>query len=108
MALDSGPELDGGAEKAGQSQRRVRTDAGSAPADFVDAHGRNANILGQSVLADAHRLQKFLKEDFAGMYGGKISHCNASVIVDDFDGIGATLMPFKTDKDSIVKVYYVH
>jgi len=42
------------------------------------------------------------------MYGGEISHCNTSVIVDDFDGIGSTLIPFKTDKDSIVKVYYVH
>jgi len=56
MALDTGPELDGGTKIAGQSQCCIRTDAGTSKADFIYAHGRNADILGQSVLADAHWL----------------------------------------------------
>jgi hypothetical protein len=47
-------------------------------------------------LADAHRLQKLLQENFAGMNGGKIPHDNTSMIVDDFD---------ITFKDTIVNRY---
>ncbi len=97
MGLDAGPELDGGAEVARKPQRRVGADAALLMANFTDPHGGYADVLGQPVLADAHRLQKLLQENFAGMNGGKIPHDNTSMIVDDFNMMNAVIMPLEAN-----------
>jgi hypothetical protein len=60
MGLDAAPELDGGAEVAGQPQGRVGTQAALLVADFADPHGGHADVLGQPVLTDAQGFQKLL------------------------------------------------
>jgi len=67
MGLDDSPEFDSSSEIAGQSQSGVGADSASAVTNFVDAHGRNADILGHLVLANDHRFLKFFEQNFAGL-----------------------------------------
>ncbi len=74
MGLDAGPEFDGGSKIPGETKCGIGADAAPAAAYFTDPHGRNADVLGQSILADAHRLQELFQQNFAGMNWGEISH----------------------------------
>ena len=56
-------------EESGESQRGVGRDAPLSKNDFVYSPGGDAYIQGKPVLAQAHGLQEFLREDFAGMHG---------------------------------------
>ena len=74
VGLDAGPEFHRVAEIAGKSQRCVGTDTPFPPADFVDPHNRDVEVVGQPVLADVQSFQEFFQKYFAGMYRRKISH----------------------------------
>src|SRR2546429_7923004 len=66
--LQMDPEPLGGAEEAGQPQRRVRADAALAVHDLVDPPGRDPDLLGQLVLAHRKRLEELLQQDLAWMH----------------------------------------
>jgi hypothetical protein len=70
--------------------------------NLVDPHGWNSYIFSKPVLANAHWLQKLLKQNFARMSWGKVSHGITSMIVSYFDVIHAVLMPFKANPPLIV------
>lgn len=74
VGLDAGPEFHRVTEITGKAQRRIGADAPLSPADLIDPHDRNADIVGQPVLADVQRFQEFFQQYFARMYGGKLSH----------------------------------
>lgn len=63
------PELRGGAERAGEQPRRVGGHAPLAVDDLVDALDRDAEVLGELGLRDAHGLEELLGEDLAGVGG---------------------------------------
>ncbi|MGH8694308.1 MAG: PIN domain-containing protein [Burkholderiales bacterium] len=50
-------------------RERVGGDGALAADDFADALGRHADLLGQPILADPHRLQKLFEQHFAGCDG---------------------------------------
>jgi len=108
MGLDACPKLYRCAEIARQTQCCVGADSTFAAAYFTDTHGRNIDVLGQSVLADAHGGQKFFKQNFARVDGGKISHMIASMIVDNLDSIDTVLMPLKTDPPLFFYTWILH
>src|SRR3954452_8158932 len=58
------PEPLGCAEVLGQPQRGVRRDSPIAVNDLVDPPRGDADVLGDPVLADSHRLEEFLEENF--------------------------------------------
>lgn len=74
VGLDAGPELHKVAEIAGKAQCRVGADTPLPPADLVDPHDRDVDVMGKAVLADVQRFQEFFQQYFAGMYRRKISH----------------------------------
>jgi len=98
MALDAGPELYGSTEITGQTQGCIGADAAFASADFIDPHGRYADVPGKPVLAYAHWLQEFFQKDFAGMCWRKITHTVTSLmIIGYFNIMGTVFLPRKTD-----------
>ena len=74
VGLDAGPELHRIAEVAAKAKGRIGTDTPFPPADLVDSHDRDAEVMGQPVLAEMQRFQKFFQQYFAGMYRREISH----------------------------------
>ena len=63
------PEASRVAKEAAQAQRGVCSDGPLAEDDLVDPSGRNTQTLGETVLRDVERLEKFLVEDLARMNG---------------------------------------
>src|SRR5947207_12246493 len=72
------PEPLGGAEVLRQPQRCVRRNGPVAVNDLVDSPSGNADVLGDPVLADSHRLEELLEEDLTGVYGPHSLCCHSS------------------------------
>jgi hypothetical protein len=78
VALKIKPELRGDAKVTSETQRGVRRDAPVAMNNFVDAAGRDADILRQAILRNAHRLEELLQENLAGVDGRYLSLVHVS------------------------------
>jgi hypothetical protein len=104
VALQIEPELRGDAKVTSQTQRGVRRDAPVAMNNFVDAAGRDADILRQAILRNAHRLEELLQENLAGVDGRYLSlvHVSAPNVVYDLHVIGIPILPPKADAPLIV------
>jgi hypothetical protein len=67
--LDAVPEGVGLAEEDAEADGHGRCDGAFAEDDLVDRAGRDADGTGHGVLGDAHGLEVFLQQNFAGSYG---------------------------------------
>ncbi len=67
ILLESKPELRSCAKELCQTKSCVRRNNATPSTDLNDSRQRNVNRLGESVLANTHRLEKFLQKDFAGV-----------------------------------------
>ena len=67
------PEPVGGAEVAGQPQRRVGGDPTVAVGDLVDPARPDTDRDGEVVLGDLQRGQEVLEEDLPGWIGGMVA-----------------------------------
>lgn len=94
------PEAFGGAEVPRETKSRVRGDAALAEDDLVDTPSRNANVLGEAVLAEPVGLQELGQEDFARMDGCELCHGgHLRVVVDDLDVEGIGGAPDEADAE---------
>lgn len=75
VRLQIEPELRLHVEETSEAQGGVRGDGAAAMDDLVDPSGRDADILGQLVLADAQGFQKLSQENLAGVDGGEVAFC---------------------------------
>ncbi len=64
VALEVLPELRAGAEVDAEPDGRVRRDGALAADDAVHAGRGNVQVEREAVLADAHRVEELLLEDF--------------------------------------------
>lgn len=78
VALKIEPELRGDAKVASETQRSVCRDAPVAMNNFVDPPGRDADVLRQAVLRNAHRLEELLHKDLARVDRGYLSLAHVS------------------------------
>jgi hypothetical protein len=60
------------AKEPGQPQGGIRGDIPLPVNNLVDASRRDADTLGQPVLADFHRAQELFQEDLAGVNGRRL------------------------------------
>jgi hypothetical protein len=65
--LEVQPEPIRGAEVTGEPKGGVSGDGALAVDNLIDASRRNADVLGESVLTNAHRLEELLEQDLARM-----------------------------------------
>lgn len=66
------PEALAHAEEMRQAKRSISAYRPLSMNDLVDTTSWYPDFFGKPILAQAHRLQKLLKEDFSGMYGWKL------------------------------------
>ncbi len=103
--LEVHPELVRGPEVPGQSKRRVSTDSTVSMDDLVDPPSWDADVLRESVLADAQGTEKLLEENFPGMDRSQLlGHLAllALVVVHDFDVRSIPVPPDEADPPLIV------
>jgi hypothetical protein len=101
--LSPQPVTIGKTEKSAQTQIGIGRDAPLAGHDVADALRRHADFLGQPILADAHRFQKLLQQEFTGSYGAELGHHNSpSMVVHDLDILGTCVRPPKANPILIV------
>ena len=62
------PELRGHVKKPAQPERSVCSYGSFTMDNFVYPAGRNTDIFGQAVLADAHQFQELFLKNGAGVY----------------------------------------
>lgn len=105
MRLKIEPELRFHVEKTPEPEGGIGRDAAPAMDNFIDAPGGDANILGQPILADSHRFQKFRQKDFTGVNGGKIAlghGLTSLMVIDDLDVIRIAAFPDKADAPLLI------
>ena len=78
MALKIEPELRGDAKIAPETQCGVGRDAPVAMNNLIDPAGRNADVLRQTVLRNAHGLKELLHKNLARVDGGYFSFAHLS------------------------------
>jgi len=93
VGLEIEPHPGRPAEIAFEAQRRIDGQRALAFDDFVDAPGRDPDILGDTVFRKSERDEKILAQDFAGMNGCMRFH-GGSVVIDDFHFISTVGFPF--------------
>jgi hypothetical protein len=101
------PELSGGSKSATQAKRRVCSDRPPALDDLADPLGRHFDVLCESILRDAKRIEKLHLEDRSGVDRRQSTlSClcvhRRSVIIDHFHVIGMTDSPHKADSPLII------
>ncbi len=74
--LEVQPKAIASAEVACEPKGRIRGDGARPVDDLVDATGRDADIVGHTVLRDAERLEEIGGEDFARMNRGQFTSCH--------------------------------
>jgi hypothetical protein len=103
VGLKSAPETFAHAEEGGQTQAGVHGHAPLSRHDFADAPLGHANFLGQAVLADAQRLEKFFQQNFAWMGIRDFAwHGDPSVVVDDLDMESVAGLETKADTPLVI------
>jgi hypothetical protein len=101
--LGSQPIPAGKPKESAQPQVSVRSNRALPGNNLADALRRDINFLRQSVLTQAHGLEKFLLKKLAR--GNRIQFTHnppTSVIVDNFDAFRTRLSPPKADSPLIV------
>lgn len=69
LGLEAHPDSGACSEVAGEAHGGVSGDSAFSPNDFADPQGRNADVGGNSVLAEFEWLHEVFKEHFAWMNG---------------------------------------
>jgi hypothetical protein len=71
--------------------------------DLADSLRRDINLLGQSILTDAHGRQELLQQELTGRNCVQVAHDDLTlVIIDDLDIERTGLRPAKADSPLIV------
>src|SRR6266540_4838612 len=85
--LEVEPEAFRRAEEPRQAQSRVGRDRSLTVHDLVDPAGRHAEVLRQTILSQAERLQKILVQHFARMHRTQPLHGHRLllVVIDNLD-----------------------
>src|SRR5882762_11056452 len=96
VSLQSQPESFRRAEEGCQPQCRIGRDRALAQDDLVDPAWRHPDRAGKRVLADSHRIQKFLEQHLARMNVTQLLRHAASVIVNNLDVGHSGAAPAKT------------
>src|SRR5690348_3045463 len=102
VVLQTRPEAFGSPEEPRQPQAGIGGDGAVARDDFADASLRHADFLGKPILRDAHRLQEFLQQDFAGRGIGDGAHSNGSVVINNLDFESIAIAPDEADPELII------
>lgn len=102
VGLEVKPDFGGPAEVALEAERGIGSDGPLAFDDFIDAPGRDANILCQAVFGKAQRGEEIFAQDFAGMDGSECFHGSGSVVLDNFDLVRTVLLPAEADAPWVV------
>jgi hypothetical protein len=104
MSLEVHPTLGIGSKNPRKPEGGIRRDGSLSGYDFAYSPLGHPHGLGKPVLADTHRFQKVLQEDFTRMYRRHLSfHTSSpSMVVDDLDIVGVSFMPPETDTPLIV------
>lgn len=105
--LDAVPEGVGLAEEDAETDGHGRGDGALAEHDLVDRPGRHADGAGHGILGNAHGLEVFLQQYFAGS-DGSVHGCNvwrhsiASMVIHDGDFGRPRSGPAKDDAPLII------
>lgn len=92
------PELRAVAEIGGKTHRRIDGDAALAGNDALNPAWGHTRIQRQTCLAQAHRLQKFLIQNFARMNGRHaVMHDLLLMVINNFNTMRASISPGKAD-----------
>jgi hypothetical protein len=104
VGLEVGPELGAGPESLSQEPGSFGSDTTLAANKLVDALDRDTNVLGESHLCDAKRLDELFEKDLARMTRDSAvwDHEENSVVVDNANVVGVGLVPAKDDTPLIV------
>src|SRR6266542_6079370 len=102
--LEVEPEAFRRAEEPRQAQSRVGRDRSLTVHDLVDPAGRHAEVLRQTILSKAERLQKILVQHFARMHRTQPLHGHRLllVVIDNLDFVRIAPLPSKTDPPLVV------
>ena len=66
VRLQADPKAIGPAEKPRQAKPGIGRDGARARDDLADPPLRHADLIGEPLLGDLHRLEEFLDENFTG------------------------------------------
>ncbi len=104
MRLKVDPELRRHSKETTEPESRICRDGTLAMHNFIDAPRRHANVCSQSVLADIHRLQKFVRQNLTWMDGRKVSFhvASPSVVVNYFNLKRIIALPLETDAPLVI------
>jgi len=93
----------GKSKETAKPQVRIGGDRAPSKHNLPDPLGRDADLLGQTILTDAQGLEKFFQKEFTGGNWPKFSHtCLSSMVVHYLHVFGACFRPAKTDAPLIV------
>jgi len=87
------------------SPSRVGGNGSLAMHDFIDAPGRNADVVGKAILANSHWPEEFLQQYFTRVNGRDflfVHCCHSLVVVGDFYFKCVSILPFKANPPLIV------
>ena len=74
VGLEIQPHVGGPSEVAFEPQGGINSEGALALHDFVDAPGRNADVLGYTLFRESKGNQEILAENLSGMIGGVRFH----------------------------------
>ena len=105
VGLEIEPELLCCAEVTGESEGRIRGNRALAKDNFVDAAWGNADVLGKTILGNAHWLEEFLEQDLTWVNGRHLGIAHdqiPSMIVDNLNLVCVCAFPYKTQPPLII------
>jgi hypothetical protein len=72
--------------------------------NLIDSSRRDADVLGQAILTDFHRLEELLEQNLPGVNGRKqlLCHGQLLVVVGDFDVVRITPAPSEADAPLVI------
>jgi len=69
---------------------------------LVNSAWRDVKVSAEFILTDVQRLEEFLKQNLARMYGAYLLHRITSMIINNFNVVCISFLPFKTYPPLIV------
>ena len=105
MDLQIQPELGLDAKVTAEAQGRVRSNGAFAVHDLIDAPRVDADVLGQTILADSHGVHEIFLQDLAGVDGGifsSVMNFPFLMVVRDFHVVSVPLAPPEANAPLIV------
>jgi hypothetical protein len=101
--LCSQPVATGQPKETAEPQVCVSSNGALACDYFTDSLRRHIDFLGQAVLTDSHRCQKFLQKEFTRSYRFELAHDGVtSVVINDFNVFGTRIRPTKAQAPLII------